>query len=229
MKVTPEKLAAFADGELEPAEAADMAGLIDGDPALAEEVRKHLSLKRRLSDHFDPITTQPIPEALADALPAQGAEILEFGSAARRKEDAPMPLRRWVWIVGPALAASLLLAVVLPQGAEPSVSADVARILDTQLSGTGVAADPAQVLLSFRDAEGNFCRAFKDRQHGGIACRTSSGWDLVYQGDASAVAETANYRMANSSNVMVRAQSMAIGPAMDAESERKAIGRNWHP
>jgi anti-sigma factor RsiW len=61
MSVTREELAAFADGELEPARAAEVAALVEGDPALAAQVQAHRALKERLGGPFAPILAATVP------------------------------------------------------------------------------------------------------------------------------------------------------------------------
>ena len=49
MSVTPEELAAFADGELDPAREAEVATAIAAAPTLAEQVRAHRARARAAS------------------------------------------------------------------------------------------------------------------------------------------------------------------------------------
>ena len=78
MSVTREELAAFADGELDPARADEVAAAVEADPALAEQVRAHRALKARLSAHFAPIMEAPLPESLAAPLQPK---VVDFAAA----------------------------------------------------------------------------------------------------------------------------------------------------
>ena len=51
MKVTPEDIAAFADGELSGDREAEIAAAVAADPALAEQVERHKAMKSMLGAH----------------------------------------------------------------------------------------------------------------------------------------------------------------------------------
>lgn len=228
MTVTPEELAAFADGELESVRYAEIAAAVAADPALAEQLRVHRALKQRLDAHFAPILDEPVPDALAALLrPAPAAaEVIDF-AAAREKRTRTLP--RWTWFAGPALAASLALAVVLPRGGEGAYAEGaLASALDGQLVASQAVDAPTRILLSFRDQAGAYCRAFTGEAQSGIACRDGDGWKLQVEGEGAA-AQGGDYRMAGASaaEVMERAQAMAAGPALDAQQEASARANGW--
>jgi len=225
MSVTPEELAAFADGELGAPRAAEVAAAVAADPALEVQVRAHRALRQRLGAHFAPLLEAPLPARLTQ--PLQPSPVLDF-SAARQKRRAGN-LARWAWIAGPALAASLALAVLLPRGTDADyASGALAEALDGQLVATQTAAAPTRILLSFRDRSGAICRAFAGEADTGIACRDADGWRLIMTGGGSA-AQQGEYRMAGSAaeRALERAQAMAVGPALDAREERAALARGW--
>ena len=62
----------------------------------------------------------------------------------------------------------------------------------------------------------------------GMACRDAQGWKLEALGEGAAGART-EYRMAgaDAGAIMARAQSMADGPALDAEAEAEARATGW--
>ena len=226
MSVTREDLAAFADGSLDPARAAEVAAAVAAEPALAAEVEAHRALRDRLQAHFAPIMAEQVPDRLTAALrPAPDRGVSLAGAREKRRR----PVARWAWIAGPALAASLALALFLPRGApEGYADAALAGVLDRQLVATqGGDADP-RILLSFRDETGAYCRAFAAAERSGIACRDDEGWRLRMSATGAGT-QAADYRMAGSSaaQVLARAQAMAQGPALDAEAERAARSRGW--
>jgi anti-sigma factor RsiW len=226
MEMTREELAAFADGELDAARSAEVAAAVAADPLLAEEVRAHRALRARLQAHFAPILEQPLPEGLTDALRPASDPVVSLAEA-RDKRRAPVP--RWLWLAGPALAASLVLAVFVPRGGGDGYADDaLAAALGKQLVATqGADAEP-RILLSFRDQEGSYCRAYAGAEQSGIACRDVNGWRLRVTG-AGAAAQTGEYRMAGNpaAHVLARAQVMAAGRALDADAERVARARGW--
>ena len=140
MSVTPEELAAFADGELSGADEARVAAAVTADPALARQVEAHRALKARLAGHFAPILDQPVPDRLKKLLVGESdddgnAQVIEFAKARDRRE-ARSRLPGWAW-AGGALAASLVAALVFtvagpdhPNYAEPQL----AGMRDSQLT-----------------------------------------------------------------------------------------------
>ena len=227
MSVTREDLAAYADGELDETRAAEVAAAVAADPALAEELRQHRALRERLGAHFAPIMAAPVPERLTAMLRSEPAPVIDF-AAAREKRDRTAVLPRWTWLAGPALAASLALAVFLPRGSSEYAAGDLAAALDNQLVAAQTARVETRILLSFRDGAGDYCRAFAGEAQSGIACRDGQGWRLVDRREG-APREGGEYRMAGNpaAEVLERAQALAAGPALDAAQERAARARGW--
>lgn len=231
MTITPEDIAAFADGELSGEHEAQVAAAIEADPELAQQVARHKSLKAMLAGHYSPVLDQPVPDRLAAMLSRpQPAEVVDF-AAARERRESRRRLPHWGWIAGPALAASLALAVFLPgQGSEAPAYADtqLAGVLDDRLVADQSPGDETRVLLSFRTEEGRYCRAFSASAGGGIACRDEAGWKLEALGEGSEGAST-DYRMAGAGDaeILALAQEMAAGPALDAQGEQAAREQGW--
>ena len=231
MTITPEDIAAFADGELSGEREAQVAAAIAADPELAQQVERHKSLKSMLAGHYSPVLDQPVPDRLAAMLSRpQPAEVVDF-AAARERRESRRRLPHWGWIAGPALAASLALAVFLPgQGGDASAYADtqLAGVLDDRLVADQSPGDETRVLLSFRSEEGRYCRAFSGSAGGGIACRDEAGWKLEALGEGSEGAST-DYRMAGAGDaeILALAQEMAAGPALDAQGEQAAREQGW--
>jgi hypothetical protein len=225
MSVSREELAAFADGELDPARAAEVAAAVAADPALEAEVRAHRALRERLGAHFAPILDASPPERLAAPLRPR---VVDFATA-RDKRQRARGLPRWSWIAGPALAASVALAVIVGRGTgEAYAEGPLSDALDTQLVASQPADAPNRILLSFRDEAGAYCRAYAAVGHGGIACRDERGWRIRMNGQRTA-AQDSEYRMAGNpaTQVLARAQELAEGPALDADAERAARARGW--
>lgn len=235
MTVTREELAAFADGELDPARAAEVAAAIASDPALAREVEAHRALKGLLSNHFAPIVDEPVPDRFAallggakDEQPAAAA-VIDFATA--RAERASRRIPRWGWVVGPALAASLgLLLINTPTPGSGGSYADsqLASALDTRLVIDPPAAGEPRVLLSFARADGELCRAYASPARSGIACRDSKGWRIERSGPGIDPAAS-DYRQAGSplDELMASAQDMARDGALDPQQEAAARQRGW--
>lgn len=230
MTLPKETIAAYADGELDGEALREAEAALAADPELQAQVEAHRALKARLSAHFAPIAEMPVPEHLIRAVKG-GAEVVDFAAVAARKRAPAAPRPRFAWF-GPALAASLAVAVVGYGISQRSVHdyavGDVAAALDSQLVATQPAGAPVRVLLSFRDGEGHFCRGFSSQDQSGIACRDGRGWKLgkVFGGDR---AQSGEYRQAGSADadVMAAIQDMAQGSALDAQGELDARRDGW--
>ncbi|MDE1467113.1 anti-sigma factor family protein [Aurantiacibacter sp. D1-12] len=240
--ITPEELAAWADGELTGERGDAIAAAVEADPALQAKIDAHRALKSKLSAHFAPIAEEPVPDHLAALLqtpaPAAANDQIETpeGSAtivnfAEAKEKRTMP--RWGWIAGPALAATLALAVFLPGGGtsdpvgpNPYADTQLASVLDSQLVADQGAGMDTRILLSFQNEGGEFCRAYSAGETGGIACRDDNGWRMEATGDGVDGGNT-EFRMAGAAEIMAAAQEMAAGDALDAEAEEAAREAGW--
>lgn len=235
MKITPEELAAYADGELSGARLGEVEAVIAADPALAQQVAAHRALKVSLGAHFAPILNQPVPDRLTRMLskpdsPESQETVVSF-AAAHEKREMKKTIPRWGWVVGPALAASLALAVFMPRDGDKTsefASPQLAMVLDQQLVATQTASVDTRILVSFRSKDGNLCRAYSGTVAGGIACREAQGWRLrdVLHGSEAAAGE---YRQAGADDAALLAivQDMADGPALDSAQEAAAREDDW--
>lgn len=238
MTVTPEELAAFADGQLEGADKARVAAAVEADPKLEKQVAAHRALAGRLSAHFAPILDQPVPGRLAGLLtPAADAqaqsdnpaELVDF-VAAKARAESKKRLPGWSW-GGGAIAAALVAAVVLNtgDGTQPGAYADarLAAVLDTQLVAQQSDSADLRILLSFRNKSGEFCRAYSQADASGIACRDARGWRAEAIGEGAG-GNGGEFRMAGSeSDILAAAQEMAASDALTAEEEAKAQAAGW--
>lgn len=237
MTVSRAELIAFADGELAGPRARAVEAAIAADPALQRDLARHRALKAQLRAHFDPIAAEPIPASLTALLQPSAGEasgnVVGLAAARERKAArARLPrLPRWSWVAGPALAASLAFAILVPRGGDGDgvyADAQLAGVLDERLVAQQSPGDGTRVLVSFRDRSGAYCRAFSGAEGGGIACRDAAGWKLAALGEGSAGATT-TFRMAGAGDaaILARAQMMAAGSALDADQEAEARARNW--
>lgn len=229
MALDPNELAAFADGELPEARAAEVAMLVEADPELARQVAAHERVKAMLATHYAPILDQPLPEHLTAMLTRED-KIVDL-TAAREQREAKRGLPRWSWLAAPALAASLALSLMLPRSEEAApgyAEPQLASLLDNRLVAEQSPGAETRVLLSFQDDAGRYCRAFSSGEASGIVCRDTTGWKFEAHGVGGG-GDTSDYRMAGATEagLMARAQEMAQGGALDAEQEEAARARGW--
>ena len=228
MTITPEQLAAYADGELDDLTAARVRRAIEGDPALAAELARVTALRDMLAARFDPVLAEPVPERLTTAIEAAAKVVSLSDVRAARQRLWQRPQFRFA--AGSAIAASLVVAVLVGgSGGTPAGYADrqLAAALETTLSGQ-TAPDGTKLLLSFRDDSGTACRGYAGQSASGIACRDDQGWKLKVSGQGGAQATT-QYRQAGNTDaaIMAAAQDMAAGPALDAAAEEAARKAGW--
>ena len=235
MNISPEELAAFADGELTGETEARIAAAVAADEELARQVERHRALKEKLAGHFTPIVDQPVPGHLKQMLQGASddesedtAEVVDF-AAARDRIDSRRKLRGWGW-AGGAIAAALVAALIFTTGEDARTGyadAQLASTLDNQLVATQPGDTGTRILLSFRNDAGEFCRAYSTAEQSGISCRDADGWRQEAIGAGSAGGQT-EYRMAGSeTEILEAAQDMASGPALTAEEEAAALERGW--
>ena len=229
MTVTPEQLAALADGELGELEAARIRREVAHDPALARQLAELEALSAMLSAHYDPILAEPVPKLLTQPID-DAAKVVDFGAVrAARKRWFDQPAARY--FAGPAIAASVVIALLVGRGGEPAnqiyADAQIAASLDTALSGE-VSAGGTKVLLSFRDSSGQACRAWSGKSSGGIACRDKTGWKIQQTG-AAGKSQGGDYQQASSGDaeLLAAAQEMAAGPTFDRDQEQAARKAGW--
>jgi hypothetical protein len=228
MNVTREEIAAFADGQLAEPRLSEVAAAVATDPWLTEEVARHRALKDKLVAHFAPILDAPLPKRLTAPLGHAEPKVVDLTAARQKLVARGIP--RWGWIVAPALAASLALAVFLQSGVVPQAyaSPQLALSLDRQLIATQGNDVSTRILLSFRNDEGQFCRAFSGQTQSGIACKDATGWRLRATAVGGARKQS-EYQMAASTaaSLMAKVETMAVGPALSAEEEQAAKAKGW--
>ena len=75
MKYSEETLMAYADGELDPVERAEIEAAMKRDPAVAAAVERHCSVAARIRSAYDGVLQEPVPgrlSALVDTPVAAG-------------------------------------------------------------------------------------------------------------------------------------------------------------
>lgn len=243
MSLSEEQIAAYADGELTGEALAEAEAAIAADEALAKKVAAHRALKSQLGAHYAPVLDQPVPDHLTAMLkgsatdhtksdkPRPGDNVVSFGAARQKRGLAPV-VRRWAPFAGPAIAAALVLAVLIPgsdgnDAPDGYAGATLAAALNDQLVAEQSPSDETQILLSFENQSGQLCRSYRGAQAGGIACRDEIGWKIETE-IGLGEAQSTEFRQAGSlSDLMQAAQDMAAGGALDSDQEEKAKAHGW--
>jgi hypothetical protein len=212
-------IAAYVDGELDAADRSRFEAEMAGDASLAGEVAAQRRLRDRLAAAYDPVLAEALPAALT--LAAQ---------VANDRPPRRFGLPHWA-----AVAASLVVGVLVGRMALPASDQDplairggLAQALDRQLAAnTG----PIRVGLSFRSADGRYCRTFQSAPDrlAGLACRHDDGWQARTV-TAWTPAGTMHYRTAGAETppeVLAAVDALIVGEPLDAAAERAARAGGW--
>lgn len=262
MHFDDETLMAYADGELDPATSAQVRAAMAGDAAMAGRVARHRAMRDDVHASFAPVLDEAVPQRLRDALrqaqaaPASPAPAYARGPAANHS--------RWSLPVWGALAATLVVGVLIGKMAVPLFAAAggksaaaatvatvdgrlaaggaLARALSQQLASAPRRGQAVSIGITFRAADGQFCRSFTLRDGppeasalAGLACRAPAGGDgwliPVLVETRADTAAPATYRMAGSAApaILQAIDERIAGQPLDAAAERQALQRNWRP
>jgi len=132
-----EKLMAYADGQLDAAERAEVEAAMARDPQVAQRVEQHRALRKKISAAFDPVLLETVPDRLIAATrgtqgqarpattnvrreatvtdlrrvrAARKAEAASVAAVARKPEG---PRRPWTWVEWSSMAASVAAGAVI--------------------------------------------------------------------------------------------------------------------
>jgi hypothetical protein len=196
---------------------------VRGDPALRALAERHRALCTTLRGAFDQAAT----DAPADlrSMPRLSMPANENG-----------PLARWT-VLAATLALGLAVGTLLPgrgspdspvriKGGQMVAAAALDRALDTQLASAGESG-PVRIRLSFRGADGRWCRAFDGAEGAGLACRAGDEWRV--EGLFPSHGGSGDYRMAAGTDPRLAAMidTRMSGEAADALAERSARDNGW--
>jgi hypothetical protein len=226
MNPSDDRLMAYADGVLPPAEAAQVEAALAADPGLRRRVDEHRALRAAVAAAYEAAANEPVPQRLIDA------------AGSRHGRGLP------VWT---ALAAAIVAGVLAGAGgwslgqrgltggpggleARGALKAE----LDNGLASAARRADGvARVGLTYRTAEG-YCRTFAvsdQRPWAGVACRGDNAWIIqTAVRTAPDAAAPSAYRQAASSlpaPVLQTMEAAMVGEPLDAAQEAAAMAGGW--
>lgn len=226
-----EKFFAWLDGELTPAEAAEMEAKVASDPQLRQLAEQHRALGAELRGAFDPIATAPVPERLETMLRRSG-QVIDFAAAKRTRNFPSFP--QWAAMAA-TLALGIFVGTMVPErgsaplaveGGKIYAAAALNQALDAELASAP--AGNVRIGMTFRDSAGQICRSFTQPAASGLACRENGRWQL--KGLFAAPEGQANeYRMAAGMdpNLAALVDSSIAGEPFDAAREKAAKEQGW--
>lgn len=207
VKLTNEILMAYADGELDPADRAEVDIAIRMDPEIGRRLEIFLATGAPIAGFFEPLLDEPVPEHLVRLVRD------DAGHGQRNRTVVPFPgvMKSGNSYGGSrlALVAASLVTIIaaatsvlyLNQAGGDSTELAVARegkifaqgplktVLETAPSGTKVALEgdasamTARMILTFRNRNQSFCRQYEvggpSDGYSGVACRDLDGeWQV---------------------------------------------------
>jgi negative regulator of sigma E activity len=239
-----ERLAAFADGELPPEEAAAVVLHLARHPDDQAWVDELFAANAALAQAFSDPLHEPVPEAIRAAIfgPAETATVVTF----RPRPRLPLALGGLALAATVAAAALLLPALLRDPAATgvalgPVAAADpVAQLLQTGISGAPAALEDGRevmVLASFAMPDGRFCREFElvdagsGRVDYAIGCRSGAGWQVeVAIAEAAGSGGAGGFAPAGGAEADMLTRFLERGGApapLDAAAEAEAIRNGW--
>ena len=226
-----EKFFAWLDGELTPAEAAEMEAKVAANSALASLAEQHRSLGVELKNTFEPISSAPVPKSLKDAL-APSAILIDFASATRRRWVPPVA--QWSAIAA-TLAVGVFIGTMVPQHSNRPIEVEGGKIYAAAMLGQALdkelASAPSgnvRIGMTFRSRGGQICRTFTQSAASGLACRSGDRWQIKGVFGAPEGQES-DYRMAAGMdpNLAELVSSTLAGEPFDAAQEKAEQVRHW--
>ena len=194
-------------------------------------------LMRRVREAF-PLAPDPRDAELARLI-ARGPARPEPWTARLREAFAPRHAAVW----GGAAAACFVLGLSVgwlgqdrtPEGFAVAADGGIAdaglvQVLDRGLAADGADARGRAVGLTFRDAEGRWCRTFQAGDAGvaGLACRDGEAWAM--EALAPFRPSGAEVRTAGADTpaaVLAAVDAVIAGETLDAETEAQARDAGW--
>lgn len=228
--ITASMLMGYADGELNAVDRTRVEEAAASNAELREELAKHQRLRGLLSDHYDPILDQDVPERLRAVL---DTNVIAIGDRRERPN-------RSRWHMPTAMAASLVAGLIAGQTLQGTsdgflkteeglvlASGELAHVLETQLASEQSASSDARIGISFAAEDGRFCRTFEAASVSGLACRRNDEWQVLASIGRTPV-QDGQYRQAGAETVVMGlAQDLVATAPLDAEAERRARDLGW--
>jgi len=244
--VSDELLVAYVDGTVDEARKAALAAREATDRDFHARAAAYRRLRRRLNMAFDPILEEPVPQRLLNAAmaPPRRGDVLPLRPRVARAVRVSAALKGAM-----AMAASLLVGIligrhILDGHAPPSafmadrggLYADGPLAARLQTSPSGEAdGESAFILLSFRDAQGGFCRVFRleSARLAGLACLEGRHWRLAALEAVDAALAAPGLRPAGAALLPPAIRDGVArridGDPLSLEEERAALAAGWRP
>ncbi len=236
---TDETLMAFADGELDAAEAARVEAAMEQDPALYRRVEAFKTTRRLVSETLGPLAELPLPPSLERTVASTDTTSPTSNVVPLPAQRARPTVARWAL----PLAASLALMIGGGGGywlgqagrvdqalVASNIGPELRQALTEQPTGAArsiAGAGAVRMIATFRNGVGELCREWVSdeptRSVTAIACRDANGWSLQL---AVAGAPTGDAGFTTATGLAVVEAYLAeidAGPTLSPEAEAEAL------
>ncbi len=234
-----ETLMRRADGELSPERAAEVDAAVAADPALAARLAAFRGDRATARAAF-PIAPDPRDADLMRLIAGGSEAKAAPGWVERLKATfAPQSAPIWGGLATACFVGGLVIGWLgmrpTPEGfaVQPGgviADAGLVRVLDQRLAADGADGQGRAIGLTFRDAEGRWCRTFQAGEAGvaGLACRRDGRWAV--QALAPFEGSSGELRTASSdipAVVLAAVDATLAGETVTGEDEAKARVAGW--
>jgi len=244
MRPTQEELCAYIDGELEPAQMASIAALVESSAELKQYVYNQERLLENLHAAFATMMNEPVPDHLVRTATETP---VSFRSTVRNWRTRRVALRSSSVLRFAVPAAALVVGLFVGVGIErpsssyigpsPTSGQIVAQAALASALNEQLASQPAQsgtrIGMTFRNKSGDICRTFEVNGDAtttdGLACNRGGEWQVGTLVNSTRKAATP-YELAGSSTpaaIRDAVSSEMNGLPFDAAAERKARDSGW--
>lgn len=243
MKFSDEMLMAYADGELDGTQRAEIEAAIASDPAVRRAVERHRALAVRVKAAYQDVLDEPLPANLASLTGKPvAAPVVELRAEREARRAPRAALLSWRMPQWAAMAASVALGLMVgafvlrgPSSPFEETAAGLMargaldRALTQKLAGSAGTGGP-QIGISFRDRAGQYCRTFhveRGTPLAGLACRSGEEWRVHVLAAASSRAGGMRTAAAMPMAVLQAVDAAIQGEPLDAAAEAAARDAGW--
>ena len=245
-----ELLSAYLDGEL-PADGAEkLEARLAREPALAARLEALRGTGDMAREFYSALDDKPMPASVTRLLETRDEDVpdnvVPFPvRVVRQFAQAPVAIAASVALVAGFLMNDLLDEVPVVTGVgEIAVAGQVAEgtaLFDVLETGAGgermlLSADAtAEVVLTFEDTAGDFCRQVRvdvpERRATGVACRRDGGWQFEALAYTGAQTEGTGFTPASDPSLTaldgVVDALLGDGEILDSDAENRLISEGW--
>lgn len=235
------RIAAYLDGAMSEEEALQFERELEADPELADEVARFAANDDLLRQAMAVDEGAGVDDAflarmgLAEAAVAPPPVSDQYASPEPANDNPPF-WRRWQVGAGAAIAAclSLVLTFALPGTGHSGLGDALENTPSGQLASLS---DGARLtpILTFEAGDGRFCREFtfaiSQSESSGIACRSSTGWQIeAWSDDAVEIPDSREIALASggaSDDLDAAYARLDAGDPLPIDREREIIVSGW--